>query len=540
MKKILMKTGGSTVGNPTRLQNIRRLSNRRACVGVVTSAVAVEDLRETEILTMLMNILFDRPLSLGVKDASYKAVMQHIGFNDPDDVSVEDLWLLTHYVHEHAFGGLLDQAKIDTILATEFQRITNSAFDMRERWSQLRQGPGREAYSSPNVSAENLAGGQLLADYFGHSSIDPSEEVHGWLIVGAGEVMAGKLLAEYLGVPFIDPYAVTRINRDGTIDYNGTRTAFRQKLAELGGSKFVGAGFAGTDAETGVLPSVLERGGTDITAAVYACAHPDVGVIEVRKDVNGIYRADPRILKRHGIKFDQIGITDPRAIREAGAQPLHADALSYVRRYDPSLEVNICSSDNLDLPGTRIVQQNGGTCDVLTMMEGSQKYTAVNVAYDGLNRAVGPIHQMAGHFTTLGIPIDHVATGVDSIMFAVRTSELEPRYKDILERAIRTDAEKSREAANFEFRISGGLAFINIVGEKLGSNNVEVLAKIFVILHMHHIPCVRAVDVGGSSFGIVIGIDEEYYEKAFVVIYKALFTDEYQELLPDQIPLEGE
>ncbi len=464
----VIKLGGTTAGNPARLAEVKQLvksgDDGVKRIGVITSAPAVGLLRATELLKVLANLSTKKRPESGVR-ANCFAYFQGMICAEIDENSI---WSLVEALYVGAFKGHLSEKSVQNVMQRHFERITSQKVEY-DQWC-----------------AE---------------------------IVGSGEIMMAELLSEFLGLRLIDAYACTRVGHDGHVDWRSTRTRARELH---NGEPFVMAGFAASDSKEQIR--TLPSGGTDITAALIACALPDVSMLEVWKEVDGVLRGDPRILELSGLKPELIDRTVHRAVREVGAQPLHADALRIVRRHKPELSVRVCNVDKPDAPGTWIVPQNGVGGETVTMMDGKTGMTALNVGFEGFNQATGALARITAHFQTLNIPIEHVATGIDSVMFTIPTQELPREERRILEAAIR------REDRDVEFRISDGLAVICVVGETLGANNVTVLADIFCALRDAGISAVRHVDVGGSSFGIVIGLHEDDYKTGYVAIYNALFA----------------
>jgi len=453
-------------------------------VGICTSALALDSAwRVTELLTILANNTVGRDLFCDVKEETRDAFNKAFESVRRTQLTREFVWTQITRVHFAAFGDLLPEDVIQKVLDETRDRLLSGT-------------AGSYSWS------------------------DAEKKVRFDLIVGAGEVMAAELLAALLEFEYLDAYEITKINGDGSIDYAGTRTALRQAVAELNGRKFVCAGFIGTNSDDGMTPMVLERGGTDITAAVFACALQGVSILEVRKEVRGIFPADPGMFAAEK-QFQHISETVHRAIRESGAQPLHADALSYIRRYDPRLTVSVCSSDDINLSGTMIKPDNGDGEFKLTMMQGSKKFTAINIGFEGFNNAVGALAFITGLFDAFGVAITHMATGVDSVMIMVATHELDEFIQSKLTERLNRQYHDRRLEVSF----ANDLRFINIVGQGLGDNNVAVLANIFAALRGTQIKRVRAIDVGGSSFSIVIGIDQVDYVQAYQTLYSSLFED---------------
>ncbi|WP_296136586.1 aspartate kinase [uncultured Tessaracoccus sp.] len=111
------------------------------------------------------------------------------------------------------------------------------------------------------------------------------------------------------------------------------------------------AGFQGV-AQTTKDVTTLGRGASDTTAVALA-ASLGAEHCEIYSDVDGVYTADPRIVKsaRH---IRKIGYEDMMEMAAAGAKILHLRCVEYARRENVAVHVRSSFTDN---PGTWIVPQ---------------------------------------------------------------------------------------------------------------------------------------------------------------------------------------
>ena len=96
------------------------------------------------------------------------------------------------------------------------------------------------------------------------------------------------------------------------------------------------AGFQGVSQDTKEI-TTLGRGGTDTTAVALAAAlHADV--CEIYTDVDGVFTADPRIV-RSARKLDRVTYEEMLEMAACGAKILHLRCVEYARRYDIPIHV---------------------------------------------------------------------------------------------------------------------------------------------------------------------------------------------------------
>ncbi len=107
------------------------------------------------------------------------------------------------------------------------------------------------------------------------------------------------------------------------------------------------AGFQGLNRYDDI--TTLGRGGSDTSAVALAAAlHADL--CQIYTDVDGVYTADPRIVK-DAVKLDEISFDEMLELATLGAQVLHNRSVEMAKKYNVNLEV---LSSLEDKPGTKV------------------------------------------------------------------------------------------------------------------------------------------------------------------------------------------
>ncbi|MGW7690988.1 aspartate kinase [Streptomyces asiaticus] len=104
---------------------------------------------------------------------------------------------------------------------------------------------------------------------------------------------------------------------------------------ELGAVAIV-AGFQGVSQESKDI-TTLGRGGSDTTAVALAAAL-DAEVCEIYTDVDGVFTADPRVVKK-ARKINEIPYEDMLELAASGSKVLHLRCVEYARRYHIPIHV---------------------------------------------------------------------------------------------------------------------------------------------------------------------------------------------------------
>lgn len=126
------------------------------------------------------------------------------------------------------------------------------------------------------------------------------------------------------------------------------------------------AGFQGRTSEEEI--TTLGRGGSDTTAVAIAAA-TGADLCEIYTDVDGVYTADPRIVK-DPVKLNEISYDEMIELASLGAKVLHPRSVEVAKLHNVKLCVR--SSFHTDIGGTYVVETK----------ELEQQYSVTGVACD--------------------------------------------------------------------------------------------------------------------------------------------------------------
>jgi aspartate kinase len=137
--------------------------------------------------------------------------------------------------------------------------------------------------------------------------------------------------------------------------------------------------------------TTLGRGGTDLTAIALGHAF-GADEVELCKDVEGVYSADPRVYP-DAVCHRAIPNGALRRLANAGAAIVYAEAVRYAE--EKSIEFRVCSSA-LDHPGTRVtldpiepdafygaVRSADGDAPTVTAVAGTERSRRLRSRHDG-------------------------------------------------------------------------------------------------------------------------------------------------------------
>lgn len=225
------------------------------------------------------------------------------------------------------------------------------------------------------------------------------------------------------------------------------------------------AGFQGVSQE-GKNITTLGRGGSDTTAVALAAAL-DAEVCEIYTDVDGVFTADPRVVKK-AQKIDWISFEDMLELASSGSKVLLHRCVEYARRYNIPIHVRSSFSG---LRGTWVSNEPQGDRKVeQAIISGvahdtsEAKITVVGVP-DKPGEAAGIFRAIADSGVNIDMIVQNVSaasTGLTDISFTLPKAEGR-KAVDALE--------KTRATIGFDsLRYDDQIAKISLVGAGMKTN----------------------------------------------------------------------
>ena len=229
--------------------------------------------------------------------------------------------------------------------------------------------------------------------------------------------------------------------------------------------------------------STLGRGGSDTTAVALAAAlHADK--CEIYTDVDGVYTADPRIVK-NARKIDEIIYDEMLELATSGAKVLHNRSVEMAKKYGVELVVR---SSLTSEEGTVVKEVVKMEKMLITGVAADRNTVRNNINVDIILQSVG-------------------RNGTKDISFTVSEEDLKEALA-ILE-------EKKEVLTIKELTYSTDVAKVSIVGAGMLSNP-GVAAKMFESLFNSNI---NINMISTSEIRITVLIDEKDTEKAMIAIH---------------------
>ncbi len=326
-----------------------------------------------------------------------------------------------------------------------------------------------------------------------------------------GEYLNGIVISAYLGYTFIDAAEVIVFSDEGVMMRHETVAALRARLK--GVQNAVIPGFYGRSV-SGVVRT-FSRGGSDVTGSLVARA-VHAAVYENWTDVSGILVADPRVVE-DPIVIPVITYKELRELSYMGFSVLHEDAIFPVRT--AGIPINIRNTNAPEDDGTMIVPDSDAagetTTRTITGIAGKKGFCAINMEKGMMNSEVGFIRDVLNVFADLGINVEHIPSGIDTLSVIADAASLEGKQEQLLS-ALR------KAVAPEHLELEPDIALLAVVGRGMRKTR-GTAARIFAALAHGRIN-VKMIDQGSSELNVIVGVNEHDLHQAIRCIYDAFIS----------------
>ena len=323
-----------------------------------------------------------------------------------------------------------------------------------------------------------------------------------------GEYLNALLIADLMGWDFVDAKDIIFFDATGVLDMEKTIKQGAKILKEH--ENAVIPGFYGS------LPNgkikTFSRGGSDISGAIIAAA-TNAELYENWTDVSGFLKADPRIVK-DAEKIDLITYRELRELSYMGATVLHADSIFPV--LTAGIPINVRNTNNPEDSGTLIVPEieNEDLMEEnITGIAGKKNFTVITIDKNGMNAEIGFGRKILSCLEKFKLPFEHIPSSIDTVCVVIEDCHIADSLHDLIEE-IHIQCEPD------SVEIQDNMALIATVGRSM-IRRIGISAKLFTALAESNVN-VRMIDQGSSEINIIVGVENEDFEKAVNAIYKAL------------------
>ncbi len=284
----------------------------------------------------------------------------------------------------------------------------------------------------------------------------------------------------------------------------------KEKLAD--GNVVVFAGFQGITENNEI--TTLGRGGSDTTAVALGAAVKADGV-EIYTDVDGVYTADPRVVKRPK-KLKTISYQEMLELAASGAKVLHPRSVEIAAKY--GIKIHLRSSFN-DSIGTIVKEEGEKLMEKVKIVGITSSKNEGKITISGLPDKPGSAAKVFLELAKAKINTDiilqssSVTKELNNISYTVKTEDL----KEAVEVSEKLKEELGAEGVSYD----DGVAKISVVGIGL-KTHYEATAEIFDTLAENNIN----IDmISCSEINVSCIIKEKDVDKAVTALHKKFIED---------------
>ena len=333
-------------------------------------------------------------------------------------------------------------------------------------------------------------------------------------LVSRGEYLTAILMAEYLGYKFLDAKDIIFFKYDGTVDYEKIKETFNEIIKS--DTKFVIPGFYGSLPDGSL--KIMSRGGGDVTGSIIANIL-DADVYENWTDVSGILMADPRIV-RNPKEINVINYSELRELSYMGASVLHEEAIFPVK--EKNIPIHILNTNNPNSKGTVIKDEVDDENDnIITGIAGKKDFSVVTIKKNHMSNEIGLIRKALDIFEKYRISIEHIPSGIDFFSIIVETAAIKPYLYELI-----TEIKKQCNAD--EVTVLDKVSLIATVSRKM-KNRAGMSGRLFTTLGKHKIN-VAVISQSSDEMNIIVGVNNDDYEKTIKAIYEEFEGEENEEI----------
>lgn len=246
------------------------------------------------------------------------------------------------------------------------------------------------------------------------------------MIVSYGERMSSVIVASIIDdAVLFDSRRFIRTKKgphgEEILDTELTNELIHCEFSERKWTTAVCGGFLATDSEGEV--SNLGRGGSDYTASIIAAAL-DAEILEIWTDVDGFMTADPRVIP-HAYVIDSLTFTEAMELCNFGAKVIYPPTIYPV--YHKNIPIKVKNTFNPDAPGTLISNHAAPSDKVIKGISSINDTALVTISSLCMVGVIGVNSRIFNALTDRGVSVFLVsqAASENNTTIAVRNADVD-------------------------------------------------------------------------------------------------------------------
>lgn len=347
-------------------------------------------------------------------------------------------------------------------------------------------------------------------------------------VAGYGELLSSQIIATALqqtlpNSNFKDSRELIKTNSNfgkAVVDFELTNQLIADYFNTNASQVVVLPGFIANDANGNT--TTLGRGGSDYTAAIIANGTKSQS-LEIWTDVNGMYTANPRIVKQ-AQPIESISYQEAMELSHFGAKVLYPPTIQPVLK--SNIPIWIKNTFDSEAYGTLISNQNEVGANPIKGISHIDNIALLTLEGSGMIGVAGSSKRLFEVLSQHSI----------NVIFITQASSEHSICIGILN----ADADKAKQAIDSAFEIEiaqnkvdpcsveKDLCIVALVGESM-KNHQGISGKMFSTLGKNNVN-IRAIAQGASERNISVVINEKDVKKALNTLHERFFEDNTKQL----------
>ncbi|MGX7666610.1 bifunctional aspartate kinase/homoserine dehydrogenase I [Flavobacterium pedocola] len=348
------------------------------------------------------------------------------------------------------------------------------------------------------------------------------------VLLSFGELLSSRIIYEKLkqdskNVVYIDSRQLISTNSNfgnAAVNFEITDYSIQYYFDKNQAEITIMPGFIAEDSNGNT--TTLGRGGSDYTAAIIAAAL-DAEQLEIWTDVNGMFTANPKIVKQ-AKPIPQISYKEAMELSHFGAKVLYAPTIQPV--LNRNIPIFIKNTFEPEAQGTFISSENHINHNPVKGISHIENIALITLEGTGLIGIYGASKRLFGAIAKEKINVIFItqASSEHSICIGIAENEAKKAKHAI-------DEEFSYEIKQFKIKpaiVESNLSIIAVVGENM-KNHQGLSGKMFSALGKNNVN-IRAIAQGASERNISAVIDNKDVKKALNTLHEKFFEDNIKQL----------
>ena len=271
-------------------------------------------------------------------------------------------------------------------------------------------------------------------------------------------------------------------------------------------------GFIATDSQG--LQTTLGRNGSDFSASIFGSLF-DAGEIVIWTDVDGVLRADPRLVPKAQV-IDALSYNEAMELAYFGAKVIHPQTMAPA--VQKRIPIWIKNTFAPDAPGT-LIHDRTAPSPLVKGITTVERIALVNLEGAGMIGVPGTAHRLFGALREEGISVILISQGSSehSICFAVPEPEAD-RAERVVRRAFEPEL---REGQIQSVEVNRSCSILAVVGDGMAGAH-GVAAQVFAALAKASVN-VRAIAQGASERNVSVVIDARGSARALRAVHSSFY-----------------